>query len=293
MKPNTVALVFILIAISTIPAAADSANNTKSDYLILGNDRLYYEVTGSGFPLVLVSGGSSMDLRQWADVVPALSEKFLTIAYDPRGIGKSDNPTSRYSDVADLESLLDHLDVQRVGLIGLSSGGGFVLEFSAARPNRVAVTVATAPFIPGFEFSTAMLTRIDVFNQAAQLGREAFLDSIFADPHFIPAPLDPSIRQRARRIMGENYDKGAGFDPTLQLVPEPPLIEQLDRIAAPILLLAGELDHPEVLRRNRFLAENIRDTQEKVIANSGHTVPVENPRDFLAAIGPFLEQLKH
>jgi pimeloyl-ACP methyl ester carboxylesterase len=257
----------------------------------IGDDQLNYEVSGHGFPLILVSGGSGMDLRQWADVIPTLADKYRVITYDPRGIGESDNPTARYSDSDDLEKLLDHLQLDRVGLIGLSSAGGFVLEFAATRPERVAGIVAIAPFIPGFEFSSSMKTRIEKFNQAAQQGRQSFLDSIFADPHFIPAPINRSIRQKAREIMGENYDKGTGFDPTLQVPVDPPLIEQLNKIDAPVLLLAGELDHPEVIRRNEFLTENIHTVNARMIIKSGHTVPMENPAALLAAIAPFLNEL--
>lgn len=266
------------------------ANSTAADILAIGDDKLYYEVSGRGFPLVLVSGGSSMDLRQWSGIIPELSTDYLVIAYDPRGIGKSDNPTVRYSDSADLEMLLDSLGLDRVALIGLSSAGGFVLEFAATRPNRVAGVVAIVPFIPGFEFSPSMLTRIEQFNLAAQKGREPFLDSIFKDPHFIPAPMNPSIRKKAREIMGQNYDKGAGFDPALQMVIEPPLMDQLSSIDAPVFLLAGELDHPEVFRRNKFLAEHIRAVDDKVIVQSGHTVPMENPAALLNSISIFLKQ---
>ena len=54
-------LAFLLVA--TVSIANSSAST--SDYLALGDDRIYYEDIGQGFPLVLVSGGSGMDLRQW------------------------------------------------------------------------------------------------------------------------------------------------------------------------------------------------------------------------------------
>ncbi len=283
-------LVFLFLSFSTSGCAAP-ASVTRSEFLSLGDDRLYYEVTGQGFPLVLVSGGSGMDLRQWASIIPTLAQSFRIISYDPRGVGKSDNPTARYSDSEDLEKLLSQLGIDRVGLIGLSSAGGFVLEFAALKPQGVAGVVASAPFVPGFEFSEPMMARLELFNQAAQKGRTAFLDSMFSDSHFIPAPLDASVRSKAREIMAENFDKGAGFDPSLQIALEPPLIEQISAIESPVLLLAGELDHPEVLRRNKFLLEQIPAAQETVIAQAGHNTPLENPNAFLGAIGPFIQRL--
>ena len=265
-----------------------SGDASRAEYLALGADRLYYEVSGQGFPLVLVSGGSGMDLRQWDLITPALTQSYRVIRYDPRGIGKSDNPTVKYSDAVDLNSLLDHLSLDQVGLIGLSSAGGFVLEFAIQFPDRITGLVAVAPFVPGFEFSDAMMTRLELFNKAAEQGREPFLDRMFEDSHFIPAPLDRSVRTSAREIMAYNFDKGAGFDPSLPLRLVPPLIEQLPKISSPVLLLAGELDHPEVLRRNKFLAAHIESADEKIIVQAGHNGPLENPGAFLDAMDTFL-----
>ncbi len=291
MRISQIRLLIHFLPFFVVSGCALHVNTAVVGTFEIGDDQLNYEDFGQGFPLVLVSGGSSMDLRQWADVIPTLADEYRVITYDPRGIGKSDNPTARYSDSADLEKLLDHLQLDRVGLIGLSSAGGFVLEFAATRPDRVAGVVAIAPFIPGFEFSSSMKARIEKFNLAAEKGRQPFLDSIFADPHFIPAPINFSIRQKARKIMGENYDKGAGFDPTFQITVDPPLIEQLNMIDAPVLLLAGELDHPEFMRRNEFLTENIHIVSATVIIHSGHTVPMENPAALLVAIAPFLNEI--
>ena len=265
--------------------------DSPAKFVASGNDKIYYEISGQGFPLVLVSGGSGMDLRQWDLIEPVLAESYRVIRYDPRGIGKSDNPTVKYSDAADLDSLLDHLELDRVGLIGLSAAGTVVLEFAIQYPQRITGLVAAAPFIPGFEFSDEMMTRLNSFNQAAEQGREAFLDRMFEDSHFIPAPLDRSVRNSARENMAYNFAKGAEFDASLPVPLTPPLIQQLSEISSPVLLLAGELDHPEVLRRNKYLLESIRFADEKIIPQAGHNGPLENPAAFLNATNSFLQTI--
>jgi pimeloyl-ACP methyl ester carboxylesterase len=262
-----------------------------ADFLPIDDDRIYYEDSGAGFPVVLVAGGSGMGVWQWGPVRDRLSGAFRVLTYEPRGIGNSDNPTSRYSDAQDLTLLLDHLGLDDVALIGLSSSGGFVLEFALRNPERVSGVVASAAFVPGFEFRPSMQTRIERFAKTAQQGREPFLDSMFDDAFFIPAPLNRSVREQARAEMGRNYDKGAGFDRNLPIPLEPPLIEQLNGIESPVLLLAGELDHPEVLRRNRFLASQIPATNESIISNAGHNPQLENPDEFVASSVPFLTEL--
>jgi pimeloyl-ACP methyl ester carboxylesterase len=279
-----------LALLSVLAGTACSTSNdaSHSEYLALGEDSVHFEVAGQGFPLILVSGGSGMDSRQWGLIAPVLAQTFRVIQYEPRGVGRSDNPTVKYSDSADLAGLLDHLQLDRVGLIGVSSAGGFILEFAIQHPDRVAGVVAAAPFVPGFEFSDTMMARLNLINQAAQQGKEPFLDQMFEDPHFIPAPLDPSVRNSAREFMADQFDKAAGFDPGFPLPLLPPLIEQLANISSPVLLLAGELDHPEVLRRNKYLLAQIPLAEEKIIDQAGHNGPLENPGAFLSAMNSFL-----
>lgn len=287
---------YLFTCLISLTAVVAISSNTLGDdspakFIASGDDEIYYEISGQGFPLVLVSGGSGMDLRQWDLIEPVLAKSYRIIRYDPRGIGKSDNPTVKYSDTADLESLLDHLKLDRVGLIGLSAAGTIVLEFALQYPERISGLVAAAPFIPGFEFSDEMMSRLNEFNHAAAKGREPFLDKMFADPHFIPAPLDRSVRTPARENMAYNFTKGAGFDASLPVSLTPPLLEQLSEISSPVLLLAGELDHPEVLRRNKYLLESIRFAEEKIIPRAGHNGPLENPDAFLDAMNSFLQTI--
>lgn len=273
--------------------AGCSSHKPPTPYGVMevGNDSLYYESSGEGFPLVFVGGGSGMDLRQWDPVALHLGQDYRVVLYDPRGMGKSDPPTAPYSDSSDLVRLLDHLGLDRVCVLGLSSAGGFALEFALLHPERVAGVVASAPFVPGFEFSEEMLERLAGFTAAAEEGVIPYLDRMLEDSHFLPAPLNRSARQTARHLMGSNFDKGAAFDPVLLIRLEPPLIERLGEITPPVLLLAGGLDHPEVLRRNRFLRQEIPYAEERIVPMAGHNIPMENPVGFLNATESFLRAI--
>ncbi len=285
-------LAVALLLLSIISSNANASGlDKKTGFFKSGPDQIYYELSGNGPPLVIPSGGSGMDLRQWDAVVPALSKDYTIILFDPRGIGKSDNPTVKYSDLQDMNDLVNHLGLNKVGLIGLSSSGGLVLEFTVRYPEKVAALVASAPFLPTFEFSNEMNARLNRFNQAAGKGKSAFLDSMMDDPHFFPAPLNRSIRLSARKNMGGNFDKGADFNPTLVIPVEQPLIGQLATVQSPTLLLVGELDHPEVHRRNKYILSKIRSSKEVVIVDAGHNSQLENPAGFLAALTPFLAEV--
>jgi pimeloyl-ACP methyl ester carboxylesterase len=262
--------------------------NKLAGFASVGTDRIYFESSGDGAPLVLVSGGSGMDLRQWHKVFPLLARSHRVIAYDPRGIGNSDNPTEEYSDSDDLVQLLDYLQLEKVTLVGLSSSGGFALEFATQFPGRLQNLIASAPFVPGYEFSASMQKRVDRFAEAAQEGREVFLDTMLADPHFIASASEKAF---VRKVLASNFDKRAEFDPLLRMPVEPPLIQQLQNIETPVLLLAGGLDHEDILLRNQYLQRKIHDARVSLIPGAGHNPQLETPVDFVAKIIRFAEEI--
>jgi len=276
-------LTLLLFFAATLTAAEDGFVRLPD------GQRIYFEVSGEGCPVVLVAGGSGMDHRQWEDVFPSLAATFRTVRYDPRGLGRSDVPTAPYSDADDVTALLDDLGIEKAAFIGVSSAGGFVLEYSLEAPGRSLALLVSAPFVPGFHFSDDMAVRVTRFGAAAQKGREPFLDAMLTDPYFFPSPLRPEIRARVRANMGENYDKASTLDPNLEEALDPPLIERLDEISVPTLLIEGALDHPELHRRNRFLRDEIRGSRIARVDDAGHNPPLENPEAFLESILPPLE----
>ena len=282
----------LLSAFVLLVSCSTAESEPSHGFLTIGEDQLYYEVSGSGEPIVFISGGSGMDLRQWDAVFPAFEDEFQTIRLDPRGIGKSDNPTATYSDADDVDALFEHLGLEKAHVVSLSSSGGLALEFAVRFPEHISTIVVSSPFLPSFEFNNEMMARLGRFNEAAGAGREPFLDVMFEDPHFFPSPLDPSVREAARANMGMNYDKGADYDFSLLVQIDPPLINQLSSVRAPTLLLAGELDHPEVHRRQEFIQEQIEGSQIQVVPDSGHNPQLENPQVYTEIVMKFLDANK-
>jgi 3-oxoadipate enol-lactonase len=295
-------VVIAALALASLSSEFAVAQSAGKHFLDLDGDSLSYEVLQSGVaddsvddtpPLVLLGGGSGMDTRQWHLVAEPLAENHHVILFDPRGVGRSDNPTVRYSDAADFVELLDHLGIDQAIVVGLSSSGGLAFEIALRYPDRIAGVIAAGPFVRGFEFTGTMLTRLKTFSDAAKEGREPFLRAMIdEDQYFIPAPLNPSIKAFAGNVMGESYDKSAFFDESLVEVIDPPLIEQLGGIEPPVLMPIGTLDHPEVHRRNTWYMMQIPNSAEVTIADAGHNVHLENPEGFVVAIDEFLESLR-
>src|SRR5258708_4370285 len=102
---------------------------------------IYYEVHGSGPPLILTHGYSSTS-AMWHGQIEALSKRHKLILWDMRGHGQSDYPddTAAYSEaltVGDIAALLDEVGAAKAIVGGLSLGGYMSLAFYRAHPERV------------------------------------------------------------------------------------------------------------------------------------------------------------
>jgi pimeloyl-ACP methyl ester carboxylesterase len=118
----------------------------------LNGRQIYFEVHGSGEPLLLLHGfsGSSQD---WINSLPALSGNFQLIVPDLRGHGRSSTLESpfRHRDAAtDVLALLDCLQIPACKGIGISAGGNVLLHMAARQPERIRgmVLVSATPYFP-------------------------------------------------------------------------------------------------------------------------------------------------
>jgi non-heme chloroperoxidase len=115
---------------------------------------IHYEDHGSGRPVVLIHGyplnGNSWE-RQERDL---LANGYRAISYDRRGFGRSSQPTVGYdydTFAADLNALLEHLDLSDVALVGFSMGTGEVTRYlgtyGSQRVRKAALLGAVPPFL--------------------------------------------------------------------------------------------------------------------------------------------------
>jgi pimeloyl-ACP methyl ester carboxylesterase len=118
----------------------------------LNGVQLYFEVHGSGEPLILLHGfgGCSQD---WSPLINDWSANFQLIIPDMRGHGRSSNPSSvfRHRDsAADIFALLDHLGVGTFKGLGVSGGGNVLLHLATLQPARVQamVLVSATSYFP-------------------------------------------------------------------------------------------------------------------------------------------------
>jgi pimeloyl-ACP methyl ester carboxylesterase len=115
---------------------------------------LYYEDHGSGSPVVLIHGWP-LSGRSWEKQVPALVDAgHRVVVYDRRGFGKSSQPWDGYdydTFAADLDALLNHLDLSDATLVGFSMGGGevarYIGKYRSGRVSRAVLAAAVPPYL--------------------------------------------------------------------------------------------------------------------------------------------------
>src|SRR5258707_10931059 len=147
--------------------------------------KLYYEDSGSGFPVVFVHEFAG-DYRSWESQVRYFARGYRCITYNARGYPPSDVPADdeRYSqDRArdDIRAVLDALKIDKAHIVGLSMGGFAALHFGFTYPRRVRSLVVAGrgygappqqphPFAVGEE--AAAMEIIEVYTPKADEGYE-------------------------------------------------------------------------------------------------------------------------
>src|SRR5712691_3894667 len=94
----------------------------QTGYLDVQGAPLYYEVAGTGHPLLLIHAGVA-DSRMWDDQFQTFASQYQVIRYDLRGFGKSSVPARKFANHEDVTALYKYLGITRAHIIGNSFGG--------------------------------------------------------------------------------------------------------------------------------------------------------------------------
>lgn len=108
--------------------------------MYLNDPGLYYEIYGTGEPVIILNG-IMMSTASWKEHIQRWEKKFQIITYDTRDQGKSsritDKPYTIDVHVNDLKKLIDHLELKKVNLMGVSYGAQIAELFVLKFPNLV------------------------------------------------------------------------------------------------------------------------------------------------------------
>ena len=248
-----------------------------------GSIQLYYEDHGSGMPVVLIHG-YPLSGRAWDKQLPVLLEDGRrVITYDRRGFGKSSQPTAGYdydTFAADLNALLEALDLREVTLVGHSMGTGEVTRYlgryGSARVARGVLVSPIPPFLlqAGDNPEGLAASMFDGFMQAARADAPAwmkgFLDTFFNIDKFRGTLVSDQYYQACW-----NLAASASATAAVACIPtwETDFRADLPKIDVPMLVIQGDddrvLPYPKTGQR---LPGLIRDLQMTVIDGGPHAI---------------------
>jgi pimeloyl-ACP methyl ester carboxylesterase len=262
----------------------------KSGFAEVNGTKLYYEVMGEGYTIVLIHGGK-LDGRMWADQFREFAKHYKVVRYDVRGYGKSEMPQKPYSDVEDLCSLSKFLNVDKACLVGLSMGGKIAIDFALQHPEMADVLIPVAPDLSGFNWSDDKIMQgyQAILETARDQEESKAVEMWLRFPLFAPAMENPAVAPRIRKIVQENSHVFL-LNPLLRRPLKPPAIQRLSEIRIPTLIIVGDRDVSDIKAITDTLEANITGAKKMVIFGAGHLVNMEKPEGFNQIVLDFLSQ---
>lgn len=263
--------------------------------------KLYYEDTGSGEPVVFVHEFAG-DARSWEPQVRFFARRYRCVVYNARGYPPSDVPEdpAQYSQAfayQDIGAVLDHLSIESAHIVGLSMGGFAALHFglncaSRARSLVIAGCGYGAEKEQRESFQREVEATADLIESS---GGEAFADTYAVGPtrvqfqnkdprgwaEFRDQLAEHSLKGAANTMRGVQRNRPSIFD----------LEEQMGALTVPTLIMTGDEDEPCLLP-NIFMKRTIPSSALVVLANSGHTINIEEPDLFNRAVDDFITQVR-
>src|SRR5262245_3748648 len=133
-----------------LPAAALAQEKPATGYAPVNGLKMYYEVHGSGDPVVLLHGAFMTITNNWTGWIGELSKTRKVIAVELQGHGRTadiprDITSGNLAD--DVAPLHDHLQIPRADLIGYSIGGAVAMQCAIRHPDKVRKVVGISPML--------------------------------------------------------------------------------------------------------------------------------------------------
>ena len=255
-----------------------------------GRTRLYWESTGKGDPVLLIMG-LGLSGGAWWRTVPVLSRRLRVITFDNRGVGRSRAFSYAYTTEAmadDAVAVLDDLRLERVHVYGISLGGMVAQQLALRHPERVRSLVLGATNAGGPRAVRPDEEVVTFFRRRLRMrAEEAARESVpfnygprCRSEHF--DRIEEDIAQRLAHPFAERAYRAQMFAAGLHNC-----YGRLPRIDVPTLVVHGRHDRMVPVANAHLIAERIPGARLRILEESGHLYPTEEP-EVEDAIGAFL-----
>lgn len=210
-----------------LSAVASAQQKPTTGYAPVNGLKMYYEVHGSGDPVVLLHGAFMTITNNWTGWIGELSKTRKVIAVEMQGHGRTADISRDIIDenlADDVAALLDHLKIPRADLIGYSMGGSVAMQCAIRHPAKVRKVVVISSM---FRRDGAVKEGLDAL---ANLTADVFKGSPLEDEYkkLSPTPDDfPKFVERLIASSSKGQDIGA---------------DQLKASTAPMFFIHGDAD---------------------------------------------------
>ncbi len=261
--------------------------------LKLNDIELYYETYGNGQPLILISGMIS-DSQSWVSLIKNLSKNHFLIIPDNRGVGRTkpqdaDITIQKMSD--DYYSLIKHLDLKSVSLLGHSMGGFVALDFAIRYPEYTSklILASTSAFNSkrNIDLNRQFVSDLESGMEDDKWFRNIFYwlfsNRIFNNKIIMNDLIQLSIESPYRQ-------SNAAFTNQTKAIENFNCLKNLPDIKSETMIVFGKEDKLFPPEKNIEMLKAIPNNQVTIIENAAHTIHFENSKDFINCILNFLEE---
>ncbi|MFP3160624.1 MAG: alpha/beta fold hydrolase [Vulcanisaeta sp.] len=255
---------------------------------------IYYEVDGSGEPLVLIEG---LGYANWMWVKQrSLSKYVKLIIYDNRGVGYSSKPDRPYTmdDFADdLEDLLNYLSIGKVFLWGVSMGGMIAMYFTYKNPDKVrGLILGETNF--GIKSVPPSKEALEILMQPPKSGldkREMLIERMrvaFSREYF-NKHRDEIEYLVNLRIRFEEDPKA--YNNQLAAVLSFDFKDKLPSIRVPTLIVTGDEDYVVNPQNSYIMNQSIPNSKLIILRGAGHLAIIERAEDYNKVVLNFINEV--
>lgn len=255
----------------TVPPPAAMPKADESGLAPVNDIQMYYEIynAAGGVPVLLLHGGLGSTLN-WGNQVPALTAKHKVIALDSRGHGRSTRSTQPFGYelmASDVLSMMDHLKLDKVSIVGWSDGGIIGLVLAMQHPERVNKLFAYGANYNVSGVNPAVETN-EVFGKAIGMAMENY-------QKLSPTPGD--FDNFLKQISGMWFSQ-PDFKP-----------EQLGAIKVPTVIADGQYEEAILPAHTAEMAKLIPGSKLVIIPNVSHMGMWQDPAAFNKEMTNFLD----
>ncbi len=246
-----------------------------------------YRIEGQGPALYMIHGIGSRKTT-WNPLIEVLKDRFTCVSYDLRGHGDSPVPTTPYTldlMVADLEALRQKLGHRKIHIIGHSLGGMIGPAYARAWPEQTLTVGLLSTAAGRSEEDRAKLKAVyDAMVQQGVMPVISTLVTRWYTDEFISSR--PDLIELRKQQVADTPE--AVFLSVFELYANTEMAPWLHQVACPCLVLTGELDGACNPRLNRFIHQQLADSELVILAGIKHSILVEAPQLVAPHVEAFL-----